>query len=334
VAVERERKKAMKKITIGTGGPVASRIIQGCMNLGGGWDQEPVSAEAKRKADLVVRTALDVGINMFDHADIYTFNKSEEVFGQILAGDPSLREKIVLQTKCAVRFPGDPDAKAPLRYDNSAAHILRSVEGSLKRLRTDRVDILLIHRPDPLMEPEEIAGAFDRLHREGKALDFGVSNFTAAQMKLLGRALTRPLVVNQVEVHLLQIALIDEGINANMTGDQGPRTMGTMEYCQLNRITVQSWRPVCQGIVCDEAKCKSDTEKKVAGAVAELADAKKVSREAIVLAWLLRHPAGIQPVIGTLNPDHIRNCAQADAVALSREEWNRLYIAARGRNLY
>ncbi len=312
-----------------------SRIAYGCMNLGGGWNREPLTDPIRQTALAAIRAALEQGLNLFDHADIYCMGKSEEVFALIWQERPGLREKVIVQSKCGIRFPGDPDSNAPGRYDFSYAHILNSVEGSLKRLKTNYLDLLLLHRPDALVEPEEVARAFDTLHQSGKVRFFGVSNHTAAQITLMQKHVRQPLVVNQLELSLLHSHLIDEGIVFNQTHPaESLRGEGTLEYCRLHDITIQAWGPLASGAVIGTGgEPPSEAARSASTVVAALARDKNVSPEAIAIAWLLRHPARIQPIIGTTNPARIRAACEADVVELTREEWYRLFIAGRGRPL-
>ncbi len=301
-----------------------SRVALGCMRLG-----DPATATT------AVRAALDVGINLFDHADIYGGGRCEEAFSAVWAEVPGLRERIVVQSKCGIRFAGDPDDRAPGRYDFSYAHIVGSVEGSLRRLRTGYLDLLLLHRPDPLVEPEEVARAFDHLQRSGKVRYFGVSNHNAAQIELLRRYVRQPLVVDQLELNILHTHLIEAGVVTNQ--DQPPhvvRSDGTLEYCRLHDITIQSWASLAKGVISGETlTAREPRVVKVREIVLELARAHNVSATAIVVAWLLRHPAHIQAIVGSTNPERIRAAAAADGIELSREEWYRLYIAGRGAPL-
>ena len=312
-----------------------SRIAYGCMQIGGRWDSTPLLDQTKRDALAAIRTALELGINFFDHADIYCRGKSEEVFSAIWQESPGLREKIILQTKCGIRLPGDPIGSTFTRYDFSYEHLVNSVEGSLQRLKTDYLDILLLHRPDALVEPEEVAHAFDALHHSGKVRFFGVSNHTAAQIVLLQKHLNQPLVANQLQLSLLHTHLLDEGIAANQ--DRPVRLIrgeGTLEYCRLHDITIQAWAPLAGGaVVGNFGDRPTDAAAKVTTLVAELAREKDVSREAIAVAWLLRHPARIQPIVGTTKPDRIRAACEADMVELTREEWYQLFIAGRDDRL-
>ncbi len=309
-----------------------SRIGYGCMRIGGTSTRGPLTVQDKSKAIQAIRAALDQGITLFDHADIYTRGKSEAVFSEVWREVPGLRERVVLQSKCGIRLPGDPEDSSPGRYDFSYEHIVGSVEASLRRLRTDHLDVLLLHRPDPLVEPEEVARAFDELQQGGKVRYFGVSNHTAAQIELLRRWVDQPLVVNQLELSVLHAHLIDAGIVFNRDDPPRPvRGEGTLEYCRLHDITVQAWSPLATGAVLGAGAAETDERAaRVSQEIAAIAEDRGVSREAIAIAWLLRHPAGIQPIIGSTSPERIRAACQADAVTLTREEWYRLFVAGRG----
>jgi predicted oxidoreductase len=283
----------------------------------------------KAHAAQLIDAALEEGINFFDHADVYTRGKSEAVFGEAVRARPGLRERMVVQTKCGIRFQNDP-AGAPGRYDFSNDHILRAVEGSLRRLQTDYVDILLLHRPDALVEPEEVARAFDTLHAAGKVRHFGVSNHNWAQIELLRRWVKRPLVVNQLELNILHAPLINDGVIVNQGAGPYHAAAGTLDYCRLHEMTVQAWGPVANGQLIDPPRGADKRVRAAAKAVADLAAAHGTTREAIALAWLLRHPAGIQPIIGTTNVERLKASCRADEVMLSREEWYTLFMAGRG----
>ena len=302
------------------------------MGLGGNWERTtPLSAQTKREAVQAIRAALDAGVNFFDHADIYCWGKSEEAFAAIWSEVPGLRAKINVQSKCGIVMQGARPESTVGQFDFSYAHIIRSVEGSLKRLQTDYLDVLLLHRPDPLVEPEEVARAFDELHASGKVRTFGVSNHTAGQMRLLKKHLSQPIVANQLELSLLHLHLFDEGVVFNQEAMHGE---GTLEYCRQQHITIQAWGPLKSGaVITGEDDPSSQAAQDVARLVAELAQAKGVSKEAIALAWLLRHPAKIQPIIGTTKPERIRAACEADQVELTRDEWYRLYIAGRGARM-
>lgn len=307
-----------------------SRIAYGCMNIGGEWDKTPLGAAERLGASRAVHAAVEHGITLFDHADIYCGGKSEEAFGEILRSSPALRGSIVLQSKCGIRKAGDPEPGSPGRYDFSAAHIVSAVEGILRRLGTESLDLLLLHRPDPLVEPDEVADAFESLHAGGKVLWFGVSNHTAGQIALLQRSLDRPIVVNQVELSLLHHHLISDGVVANRDPATLSGVLGTIDYCRTNSILLQAWSPVAGGRLFDPPPDAAAHVRAAAALVDAMAKEKGTTREAVVLAWLLRHPAPIQPIIGTLKPERIAASCEADTIELSREEWYSLLAAARG----
>ncbi|UNK18985.1 aldo/keto reductase [Paenibacillus sp. N3/727] len=308
----------------------ASRLVLGCMGLGGGWDDSPITEEHVRQAHDAVDAALAAGINMFDHADIYTRGKAESVFGQVLKERPDLREQIIIQSKCGIRF-AEPNG-IPGRYDFSKEHILSSVNGSLQRLGVEYLDILLLHRPDPLMDPEEVAVALETLKASGKVRNFGVSNMTAGQIALLQAYTNEPFIVNQLQMSLQHIGWLDAGVHVNR--DDAKENMfpeGTLEYCQMNKIQIQAWSPLAQGVYTGRpVQDLPESIQETAALVKRLANEKETTAEAILLAWLMKHPTGIQPVIGTKNPDRIRACSGAELVELTREEWYSLYVSSRG----
>lgn len=304
----------------------ASRIGMGCMNLGGSWDDKPISEATEEKAIQAITQAIKEGINFFDHGDIYANGKSEEVFSKIWDINPNLREKIIIQSKCGIKL-GENN-----QYDFSKKHILKSVDGILERLKTDYLDILLLHRPDPLTDFKELGEALETLHKKGKVRHFGVSNHNAMQMALLNRYLKQPIEVNQMELSLANSQLIDEGVNVNSAKNEGYlRSNGTLEYCMLQDITVQAWSPLAGGRLTSDVV--SPRFKKVKEVIDEMANYKNVSPEAIALAWILRHPANIQPMIGTTSPERIHACCEATRVRMSRDEWYRLYKAVDNRVL-
>lgn len=324
----------MKVQSLGSADLQVTRIAYGCMPLGGSWDDAPLTEQTRKDALRSIRAALDQGINFFDHADIYSQGKSEEAFSAIWQEVPGLRDKIYLQSKCGIRFPGEPDSGSPHRFDFSYEHIIESVNGSLKRLKTDYLDVLLLHRPDPLVEPEEVAQAFDDLHRSGKVRYFGVSNHTAAQLELLRSFVRQPIIANQVAFNLIHTHLIDEGIVFNQDNPKLARNEGTLEYCRLHHITLQSWGSLAWGFLTGRKADKPDPRiSSAAKVVSDLARDKNVSPEAILVAWILRHPARIQAIIGTTSPERIASACQADTIELTREDWYRLYTAGRGESL-
>ena len=285
-------------------------IAMGCMRL----------ADAKETPDRVIGTALELGMNFFDHADIYGGGRCEEVFGDYLADHPSLREKIVIQTKCGIRRGC---------YDFSKEHILSSVEGSLRRLRTDHVDVLVLHRPDTLMEPEEVAEAFDALEQAGKVRLFGVSNHSPLQIELLKTAVKQPIVTDQLQFSIPESGLVTSGLNVNMKNCESVmHDGGALEYCRVKRITIQAWSPFQGGFF--EGPFVGNREKYPAlnDALDEMAAKYGVPPMAVAAAWILRHPAGMQLVSGSVSTDRMRQIASGAAIELTREDWYAVYLAA------
>ena len=308
-----------------------SRLAFGTWHMGGSWDKTPPTAELKERAGRLLDAAVEHGITHIDLADIYTMGKSDEVVGDALSKRPGMRDKLVLQQKVGIVIGGNPDFGPPGRYDFSYDHIVTEVEASLKRLQTDYVDILALHRPDPLFEGEEVARAFDHLHSSGKVRYFGVSNHNWQQIVSLQKCIDQKLVLNQVELNIMHHYLISDGMTANMV-DTTPYAgvMGTLDFCRSSEIMLQAWSPVAGGSIFNPAADAADNVKNVAALLKELAAEKGTTPAAIALAWLLRHPAGIQPIIGSLNPERIPEAVPADDVELSRVEWYRLLEAARG----
>ena len=304
-----------------------SRLAYGTWHMGGSWDDGAVSAETKTRANSLITKAVEHGINHIDLADIYTKGKSDECVGYALAQNPGLRDKLVLQAKAGIVLGTD---EAPGHYNFEYDHLVGAVEGTLRRLGTDYVDLLALHRPDPLIEPEEVARAFDHLQSSGKVRYFGVSNHNAGQLALLKRYVQQPIVVNQVELNLLHHHLISDGVVANMTGTSYSGIQGTLDYCRLNDIMIQAWSPVAGGRVFNSASDAPENERNTAQLLEKLAVAHQTTPDAIAYAWLLRHPAKIQPIIGTLNIERFGRIIPADIINLSRIEWYQLLAAARG----
>ncbi|MFF9343248.1 MULTISPECIES: aldo/keto reductase family oxidoreductase [unclassified Streptomyces] len=297
------------------------------MGLGGGWDALPYGPDDVGHAERAVEAALAIGVTAFDHADIYRYGKSEAVFGEVLARAPGLRERITLQSKCGIRLPEDG---RPGFYDLRGPSVLRRVEESLTRLRTDRLDVLLLHRPDPLADPEELAAALSSLHRQGLVGRFGVSNMNAAQIARLQSFLDVPLVVDQLEMSLRSRAWVEEGVLVNTPAGAGVGfPSGTVEYCAERGIELQAWGALAGGRYADPAAGPA------AALVGRLAEEHGTTPETVVLWWLQHHPAGIVPVIGTSRPERIRACRDAveRAPGLGHEEWYALWTAARGAPL-
>ncbi|WP_018984220.1 aldo/keto reductase [Salinimonas chungwhensis] len=310
--------------------PAASELVYGCMGLGGSWDNNPITDADRRTAQEAVETALASGINMFDHADIYTLGKAEAIFGEILAAQPGLREKMILQSKCAIRFADD---SGPKRYDFSAQWINRRVDESLKRLNIEQLDILMLHRPDPLIELDEVAETIGALIAHGKIKHIGVSNMNGFQMQYLQSALNSPIVVNQLELSLAARHFVEDGITFNTSENtQSGFASGTLEYCLSNQVQLQAWGALAQGRYTG-GPTQGPFDAATAAMVSDLAQQYEVAAETIILAWLRRHPARIQPIIGTTNPQRIKACADASACTLSREDWYALFETARGNEV-
>lgn len=305
------------------------RLIYGCMWLGGAWEAADFDANDLKQAETAIDAALECGINLFDHADIYTQGKAERVFGAVLKNRPTLRETLEIQSKCGIRFA---DHSGGNRYDLSFDWIIQSVDGILRRLHTEYLDCLLLHRPDLLLEVEEVARAFDQLERTGKVRTFGVSNMHAFQIERLQRHVNQPLVANQMEISLYQHAWLDEQVFAGDARGNGINySAGLLEYCEQHHIELQAWGSMCRGIytgapVSEPTKNIEATQK----LVTELSKKYSVAGDAIVLSFLLRFPIPISPIIGTTNPERIKACSKALNINLEREDWYRLFETARG----
>lgn len=307
---------------------IKNPLVYGCMGLGGGWNQNPTSGEDVAQAHTVVDTLLEQGINLIDHADIYTFGKAEQVFGKVLSERPELKDQLVLQSKCGIRFD---DEHAPGRYDFTKEWIEHSVDGILSRLNIEHLPVLLLHRPDPLLDVQELSQTIQGLHEKGKIGAIGVSNMSAGQISLIQSQLKLPIVVNQMEMSLSKLDFVNDGITHNAGQGSADFPSGTIEHGILNEIQFQAWGSLSQGMFTGkDISNESESVRQTAMVVNELSGLYGVSREAIVLAWLLRHPANIMPVIGTTNTDRIKACNQANNVSLTRDDWYRLFVAARG----
>lgn len=308
----------MKTVALGQSELRSTRLIYGCMRIAGTWNPAEIDAQRKAEAFAALEAAVEAGYNHFDHADIYAHGACERLFGEFLRGQRGLRERIIITTKVGIRWADEPEAGAPHRYDFSAAHIERSCEGSLERLGVDTIDVYLLHRPDVLMNPDEVAAAFERLRAAGKVRHFGVSNFTASQVSLLQSRLATPLVCNQIEVHPLRLAAIEDG---------------TIDDLYERRMTVTSWSPIAGGRLGDPPTAASDAPARLLGAIDAEARSLGVSRTTVLLAWLLGHPAEILPIVGSRGPERVREAVAADKTELSREAWYRIYLAGRGKAL-
>lgn len=300
----------MKNITIANSQMSASEISLGCMRI---------TELANRDASTLIKTALEEGINFFDHADIYSDGKSEEVFAQAIDRSHGIREKIILQTKCGIRKG---------YFDFSKDHILGAVDGSLKRLQTDYIDVLLLHRPDALVEPEEVAEAFTKLHSSGKVRYFGVSNQNPMQIELLSKYVEQKLIINQLQFSITNTGILDAGINVNMKIDRSlDRDGSILDYCRLRDITIQAWSPFQFGFF-EGVFLNNDKFPELNRKIDEIAAAKGVANTAIAIAWILRHPAKIQPIVGTTNAGRLKEICKASQINLTRPEWYDIYKAA------
>ena len=302
----------MKTINLGKSGLKVPAVAVGCMRMG---DLE------QKEADNYIAEAVDMGAVFFDHADIYGAGKCEEMFGKYLHGNPALRDRIFIQSKCSI-VPG-------VMYDCSKEHILESVDGILKRLQTEYLDVLLLHRPDALVEPEEVAEAFDLLESSGKVRHFGVSNHNPMQMELLSRALgANRLCVNQLQFSMTNTTMLDAGLHVNMEDAAAVNRDGSvLDYCRLRGITVQPWSPFQHGFF-EGPFIGNPAYAALNDALERIADAHGITPTGLAIAWILRHPAKMQPVIGTTNPDRVAEICRASDVVLSREEWYGLYRAS------
>lgn len=301
----------MKLIPLGKSGLQVPAVALGCMRI------RDVSLP---EAEALINTSLELGCNFFDHADIYGGGDCERFFADAIHMSPAIREKITLQSKCGI-VPG-------VMYDFSKDHILTSVDGTLRRLKTDYLDVLVLHRPDALMEPEEVAEAFDLLQSSGKVRHFGVSNQKPSQMKLLQKYLSQPLVTDQLQFSLTNSSMIQSGLEVNMTTDgAADRDGSVLDYCRLNDITIQTWSPFQYGFF-EGIFLNNDKFPALNTALNELAEQYGVTSTTIAAAWILRHPAKMQLIAGTTKASRLAEICQAADLTLTREEWYRLYLAA------
>jgi predicted oxidoreductase len=312
----------MNTVTLGASSLVASRLAYGCWRIAGTWNPAEATPASQAEGRRAVLAAVDAGYTLFDHADIYCDGLAETIFGQVLKDAPGLRQQLVLATKCGIRKPGEPAPADPYRYDFSARHILASCDDSLRRLGVDTIDIYQLHRPDWLCDPAEVADAFSRLKQAGKVREFGVSNFRPSQLAALQAACPMPLIVNQVEISLLQRACFEDG---------------TLDQCLAQKICPMAWSPLAGGQLADGATKLLPSQEgyrpeKLLSVIDTMAAAKGLTRSVLALAWLLKHPAQIIPIIGSCNPTNIRAAARAVDVSLSREEWY-LLLGAAGQRL-
>lgn len=300
----------MNKINVKNSELVIPEIALGCMRIAG--------MEVK-DVETLLKTSLEEGINYFDHADIYGGGQSEEVFAKAVASGGLRREDLLIQSKCGI---------CDGYFDFSKKHILEAVDGILTRLNTDYLDALLLHRPDTLVEPEEVAQAFDHLEKSGKVLNFGVSNQNPMQIELLKKYVKQPLLFNQLQLSVMRTGMIDTGINVNMKVANSVDHDGSiLDYSRLNDMTIQAWSPFQYGFF-EGIFLNNDKFPEVNQVIDRLADKYNVTNSAIAVAWILRHPAKIQTIIGTTKPSRVKDMSKASQVRLSRKEWYEIYRAA------
>jgi len=299
----------MKRIKIGNKFE-ASTVALGAMRMAG------LSVE---DAEKVVMTYHENGVDFVDHADIYGGGKSEEIFAEVLKRNPSLKDKFIVQDKVGIRKGF---------YDASYEHVVSAAEGCLKRLNMESIDVLFLHRPDALMEPDELAEAFMRLKKDGKVRFFGVSNENAGQMALLSRYMPGEIIINQLQFGLCHTPMEDEGLNVNMhTNHALSKDGSTLNYCRLHDITIQAWSPFQYGFF-EGPFIGNEKFDKLNNVLSEIAEKYRVTETAIAGAWVLRHPANIQMISGSMNPERVKEICQGADVTLTREEWYKLYLAA------
>ena len=308
----------MRYIPFGVNEAQVSEVVLGTMRI-----PQMSAAEVTE----LVETCLDEGINMVDTADIYGGGHCEELLGEAFAANPGLRDQIFLQTKCSIRF-----TEGGSYFDFSKNYIIEAVNASLKRLKTDHVESLLLHRPDVLMEPDEIAEAFDELHTAGKVLEFGVSNQNPLQMKRIARASKYPLAANQIQLSVAFAPAFEAMLNVNMENEPSVmRDGGIFEYCERKGMAIQAWSVFQHGYFAGTFLGAPEYEE-LNAKLDELAEKYGVTAGAVALAWILRYPAKMQAVIGTTKAARVRESARATDFTLTRPEWYDLYKAA-GRQL-
>ncbi|MBA6348744.1 aldo/keto reductase family oxidoreductase [Colwellia sp. BRX8-9] len=302
----------MKNYSLGKSELQSSRLIYGCMRIAG--DQSVNDIDKGKRA---VQSAIDAGYNHFDHADIYGGGASEQLFGELLKQLPHLREKMILTSKASIRPKNNENTYAPTRYDFSKAYILSSVEGSLKRLHTEQLDLFLLHRPDYLFDINEVAETFKQLKDSGKVAHFGVSNFKPSQVAMLQSALDLPLLVNQIEINIHNVDALNDG---------------TLDQCQQDKLSPIAWCPL--GGVAYSAWGNTfsvEDEQRIAEELTSQAQVYNCQPWQIILAWLLKHPAKIFPIIGSTTPERIIAAKVALELNYSREDWYRLFETRNGQ---
>lgn len=300
----------MKQLKLGKSGLEASNIALGCMGMG---------KLSVQEAETVIKNALELGVNFFDHADIYTAGASESIFAEAIGMTPAVRENMIIQTKAGIRKG---------YYDFSKAHLLKSADDSLKRLKTDYIDIFMLHRPDVLMEPEEVAETFNELKTSGKVRHFGVSNHNPMQVELLKKYVEQDLIVNQLQLSVMHTGMVDAGIQVNTRHENSVnRDGGVLDYSRLNDMTVQAWSPFRYGQFGGFFLDNKDMPE-INAKLQEVADRYSVTKSAIAVAWILRHPACIQTIVGTMTPERLTAISEASNLGMTRQEWYEIYRAA------
>lgn len=301
----------MKQVKLGGTSIQVPAVAAGCMRIEG----EEISAVTR-----FIDTAVELGINYFDHADIYGNGNCEIIMGKAMREMPGIREQLIIQSKCSI-VPG-------VMYDFSKEHIVNSVEEILKRLKTEYLDILLLHRPDALMEPEEVAKAFDELQFSGKVRNFGVSNQKPMQIELLKKYVNQPLLINQLQFSVTNAGMVSSGLEVNMnTSKAVDRDGSVLDYCRLNQMTIQAWSPFQYGFF-EGVYLGSEKYPELNQKIDEIAYNYGVSNTAIVTAWILRHPANMQMISGTVRESRLKEIAKGADICLTREEWYEIYLAA------
>lgn len=294
----------------------ASNLILGCMRI---------TELSEKELNQFIHSAIDEGINYFDHADIYGGGECESHFAKSIQMNSSLRERVIIQSKCGIRNG---------YYDFSKKHILSSVDGSLQRLKTDYLDVLLLHRPDILMDPLEVAEAFEILYDKGKVRYFGVSNFNPMQIELLQNAVPDPLVFNQLQLSIAHTPMIDNGLNVNMMVDQNSNYgESILEYSRLKNITIQAWSPFQKGFFGGPFLGDMDNYKKLNEVINRIAVKYGVTNTAVAIGWITTHPAKMQVVLGTTNTKRLQDACKGSELQLTKSEWYELYQAAGNRLL-
>lgn len=307
----------MRYITLGQDDKELSEIVLGMMRI---------KDKSVKEVEELVETALSVGINAFDLADIYGRGRCEELLGLVLKNRPDLREKMWIQSKCGIRI------EEFTYFDFSKDYIIKSVDGILQRLKIDHLDSLLLHRPDALMESDQVAEAFDLLYKQGKVRDFGVSNQNPMMMELLKKDVKQPLAVNQLQLSAAFTPGFESGFHVNMEDSQAAMRDGSIfEYCQLHDVVIQAWSVLQFGYF--KGNFVGNEKFQALNQVLErLAIKYGVTSSTIAVSWILRYPAKMQAVVGTTNPKHLREVSQAANFSLTRKEWYEIYLAA-GNNL-